>query len=84
MAKNIYGYGEISDPVTINPSDVPSKVAIPDVTISGANVLVDWVKPNENFATIDLYEIVFLKSDAFYGKDNINCNGNDPAIVTAT
>ena len=84
MAKNIYGYGEISDPVTINPSDVPSKVAIPSVTITGTSVLIDWVAPNTNFAIIDLYEILFLKQDTSYGKDNTNCNGNNAGIVTAT
>lgn len=35
IARNIYGAGTVSDKVDIIAIDVPGKMAIPDVTISG-------------------------------------------------
>jgi len=52
--------------------------------IAVTDVHVNWIAPNDHYSTIDLYEVLFLKADGSYGKDLVNCDGNDPSIVTAT
>lgn len=48
-ARNIYGYGPYSDPVTITPTDVPGKTATPTVALSSTvntEVEISWLLPD--------------------------------------
>jgi hypothetical protein len=86
-ARNIYGSGEFSTELAVLASDIPDKMAIPTVTIAptATQVVISWSEPDDHSATIDAYAIEFLKSDGTYEEDTIdgNCNGADPAVVSA-
>lgn len=50
-------------------------------TIVGTSVLIDWVKPDDNFAEILEYEIVLHDSNEQEVQDLVNCNGNSDQVV---
>lgn len=62
-ARNIYGYGDFSNTLTISPSDVPGKMDMPTVELSGTDVKVSWTAPTSHSSSITAYDIEFLKSD---------------------
>lgn len=57
-AKNIYGWGNYSNNVTIKAAGVPSQVDIPTVTYgSGTNVNISFTEPLNNGDPITNYTI---------------------------
>lgn len=60
-ARNVYGYGDFSTPVTVTAIDKPGKMPTPTVTISGTNVVVAWTLPNIHSSAISEYDIRFKK-----------------------
>ncbi|CDW74138.1 pa14 multi-domain protein [Stylonychia lemnae] len=63
-AKNVYGYGNFSEELSVIPIDLPDQVAIPTVElVNSIEVKIDWAKPNHHYSTITGYQVLFLKSD---------------------
>jgi len=62
-AKNIYGYGIISDEATVIAIDVPAKMAIPTVALSTTSpftsVVVSWTEPNYHYSAVTSYDVQF-------------------------
>jgi hypothetical protein len=74
---NIYGYGDFSDEYIVEASDMPGRPELPTVSLSGQNVVVEWVAPWNHFATIDQYQIMFKKLDGNFIEDFTNCDGSN-------
>ena len=57
QASNIYGYGDLSDPVTIAPRDIPSQIPLNSFSVanSALNVVITWSSPNSNYDDITAY-----------------------------
>lgn len=76
-AKNIYGFGDFSDPTSVTPSDVPDFMDILTTAKVGTDVQITWTEPSDNGVAIDKYEILFLKSDGTtFVEDTVNCDGS--------
>lgn len=58
-AQNIYDYGDFSNVTSIVALDVPGKVGIATVTLSGTDVIVDWDEPNTHYSSILEYTVSF-------------------------
>lgn len=84
-AKNIYDYGTFSNTVSIVAVDVPGKVGIPSVTLSGTNVVIDWDEPNSHYSTIVEYDVQFQTSTAGTFTTMNACKSSlDATILTNT
>jgi hypothetical protein len=56
-ARNIYGYGEFSDVVTLRPDAVPDMMSTPTTTLSYPLVTISFVEPFDNGNSIIGYEV---------------------------
>ena len=65
-AKNIYGFGEFSDPATVIASSVPGEPEIATTTTQGKNVIVGFFAPDANGATIMSYAIKIAGLNGIY------------------
>jgi hypothetical protein len=73
-AKNVYGYGDYSDTVTIRTSDVPD-VMTPVTTISVmTTVVISWTEAADSGEPIDLYDIKIKQIDGTFVND-ASCTG---------
>mmetsp|Transcript_29136 Transcript_29136/g.28194 ORF Transcript_29136/g.28194 Transcript_29136/m.28194 type:complete len:200 (-) Transcript_29136:2382-2981(-) len=56
----------------------------PSVTQSGSNIVISWVPPYDNGATITAYKIEIRESDlATYSQETTYCDGSLSSIVSA-
>lgn len=75
-AKNIYGFSTSFSPeLVVTPSDVPGKPSIPTTANLGTDVVVAWTAPNSHSSVIDMYEILFKKSDGTFVPETSACDG---------
>jgi len=81
-ARNIYGFGDYSDELSVLTSDVPDQVNIPTVSIVNTNVQISWQAPFDNYEAITAYDVVLLTSTGAQVQDLTNCNGANGTIVT--
>jgi len=56
-ARNIYGFGDFSDPVTVVASSVPGEPEIAVTTTQGTQVIIGFFAPDDNGALITGYAI---------------------------
>ena len=86
-ARNIYGYGQFSAESTIVAVDVPGQISIPTVTMANDTtdtfITVDWTAPDDHYATITAYEILFKTSSGSFTTYS-SCLGTDSTIVAQT
>jgi hypothetical protein len=75
-SRNVYGYGSFSSTLSVITIDVPSKMGIPTVSVSGTDVKVEWTYPNDHSSTITKYEILFMKADGTFTTEITSCNGD--------
>jgi hypothetical protein len=57
QARNLFGMSLDSNKVSILAAEKPAKPAAPTTVISGSNVMIDWVAPNDNGSPIISYSI---------------------------
>ena len=76
-ARNEFDFSQLySNEVSIYTATNPDRPETPTTTIFGNNIVVDWVKPNDNGLPITKYFIYIQKADpAYYALDLDNCNG---------
>jgi len=81
-ARNIYGYGEASQPVSILAAQEPYKPIPPTTTLELSNVIISWDLPNEMGSPITSYSIEVLHKDGVtYTPDLVLCDGLDANVV---
>jgi hypothetical protein len=56
-SENLYGYGNFSTIAIIYTSDVPEMPAPVITSISGLNVLIQWIAPYDNSDAITKYDV---------------------------
>ena len=85
-AKNIYGWGEFSDQITIRASTYPQQITSITTSIdsSTGGLRIDWVAPFANGESIDSYkvEIATTAAKTAWARDLVNCPGTDPTITS--
>eukprot|EP00347_Sterkiella_histriomuscorum_P011727 403371340 len=85
QARNIYGYGELSDIYPFTPRDIPSQIGADQVTVTNValTVVIDWEAPNSNYADISAYQVEFLTSTNGFVEIN-GCKNLDETSTTCT
>jgi hypothetical protein len=74
-SRNLYGYSDLSAELEVICSTVPDQMVNPVSSIVGSDVLITWIKPNENGATITAYKIEIRHKDGTYSQEMANCDG---------
>ena len=75
-AVNVYGAGVLSDTVSQRLSNIPGKPAMVTVTLSVTDIIIAWVKPDENFESITAYAIELRTHDGNWVTDSTNCDAS--------
>jgi hypothetical protein len=87
-AKNMWGWSsQYSDLLTVTPSAKPEQMAAVTTVIDSitGNVIVSWVEPEDNAATITEYSIEILQTGSVvWTEENSACDGSLEDIVEAT
>jgi hypothetical protein len=81
-ARNSFGYSAFSSVASILCAAVPSTPTTPTTTADGGDVVISWVKPNNNGLTITSYTITIETSIGTYETELTDCNGSSVTIVT--
>lgn len=63
---------------------VPDTLATATTAISGTNVVITWVAPNANGASILSYIVEIQGSDSAWYLETTYCDGSNPDTVAAT
>lgn len=63
QARNAFGYGAMSTPVTILAANRPSTPAIPTTTFAPDTVTISWSTPITNGAPVLAYVVKVRQSD---------------------
>lgn len=77
-AKNVHGFGDYSEEITIRADDKPSKMNAVSTTISGLNAVITWAyPPSDNGSEITAYKIFLLQEDgSTYTEETVHCDGS--------
>lgn len=83
-AKNVYGFGLFSDPVSFKASQEPDQVV--SSTIVTQNILtqvkITWDEPFDNYDTITAYNIEIRHSDDETFTESAECDGLDSTVAS--
>lgn len=63
QARNVKGYGAMSDEISILCASVPFQITAPITTVSSINVVIDWSEPNSGGSPITSYIIEVQRDD---------------------
>lgn len=82
-AKNMYGWGPFSEPVTLKAARQPEQITPPPVTvIENSYVKITWDYPEDNADSVVEYEILLRGGDyAKFFLETTFCDGKNPAVV---
>ncbi len=80
-AKNAFGYGPFSDPLTLYAARVPTQIATVTITNEDTVVRISWTAPSYNGGSPLLgYRIKIQEQDGDMTETVTYCNGLDPTI----
>jgi len=82
-SRNVVGLSIASSEVTVRASAIPSKPDAPTTAVSGDNVVITWVKPDNGGSTIASAKILIKEADGDFSEETITCNGADSVILAA-
>ena len=73
--KNIYGFGDYTDPFPIYTRQEPAQVTNVATENDGLDVLISWDEPFDNYEIITDYYILFRDVNGVYHDYNTTCDG---------
>lgn len=79
-AKNEFGWGGFSDPVSVQAATKPDKIVPIQTSIVGTKVRFSWFAPNNRGDPIDFYTIVIRSKTGDFFEDTTNCEGENVLI----
>lgn len=83
-AQNSVGYSPVSDTIQILHALPPSKPQAPTTENVDQDVIIRWVAPASNGATITSYRILIQHADEVtFSEELVNCDGSQQAVVDA-
>jgi hypothetical protein len=74
-AKNDFGWGDFSDPVSVQAATMPVKIAPIQTSIVGKNIRISWFAPYNRGDPIHYYTIVIRNKAGDFIEDTTNCEG---------
>jgi len=74
-AKNDFGWGGYSDPVSVQAATMPDKIVPIQTSIVGTNVRFSWFAPYDRGDPIQYYTILIRSKAGNYFEDTTNCEG---------
>jgi hypothetical protein len=82
-AKNIYGWGDYSNEITMTAASVPDAMSTVTTSVVSGEVKIVFVAPDDNGEGITGYDIEVRYSDeATYAEDLTDCDGSDGTIMS--
>lgn len=75
MARNSVGFSPLSAPLAILAAQVPSAPTAPTTSVSGSNIIVNWVAPYTGASRITSYLITIRAANGTYLSSVADCNG---------
>lgn len=83
-ARNLYGFSEFSDAVSILAAQPPAVPSAPVTIWQPDDVIVQWTAPDNGGKAISEYTVYLLQNDgSTYSVELSNCNGADTVIRDA-
>jgi hypothetical protein len=83
QSRNSFGLSTYSAQLQLVAGFKPEIPAPPTTTVIANNVIIKWVAPTTNGATITSYRISIMQKDGSFSEDLDDCNGMDSDFVTA-
>jgi hypothetical protein len=84
-AQNSVGYSTPSSQVVIFHAMIPTAPSAPTITNDETTVIINWIAPSNNGASITSYKVLIRESDdVTFTEDSVNCDGSDATIISAT
>jgi len=81
-ARNVYGWGDFSDEVTLKAARQPEQMLPVQTLIENNFVKISWDYPNDNSDTVNEYEVLIRESDLnTYKSEILYCDGRSQAII---
>lgn len=83
-ARNIYGYSDYSDTVSILCAALPAQPDMPISYVFENQVVFEWDIPSDHGTLITGYNILFRKSDNTYETELVDCDRTISVVNTCT
>ena len=83
-ARNIQGFGDFSDAVTILTAQIPDTPDVPSTVFAPDTVTVTWTQPDDRGSPITGYDVYIMRSDGRYSFELTDCNGFDATVMINT
>ena len=81
-ARNVYGYGEFSDFVTIRASSVPDTMEMVNTVVASTDIFIAWQAPPNGGDDITAYEVeLYIPATGSYAVDVTYCDNLDETML---
>lgn len=75
-ARNRWGFGPFSASTLIQSSTTALIITAPTVSVSGINVRITWLPPDNQGSTITQYKVVVKQTNLAYSENTQYCDGS--------
>lgn len=79
-AKNDFGWGLYSDPVSVQAATMPDKISQVATTVVGTSIRMNWLKPEIRGDEVAYYTVLIKSKTGDFIEDTVNCDGRDVFI----
>lgn len=81
-ARNIYGYSEYSETITLLCAYIPTVPTNVITSIEATLIKIQWTLGSENGSPITKYQVFIRESDdSTYTLENVDCDGTQQSII---